>query len=94
MENGRILIVEDQAEQRLLAAGGNAALTDVRANPVDLRDERFKTPVLVLSGRSADAGAVAARAAGADALVHKPFDRDELPARVRELLERARPHAR
>jgi two-component system KDP operon response regulator KdpE len=45
--------------------------------------------VIVLSGRADEKGKVAAFAGGADDCVTKPFNRDELLARVREALRQA-----
>jgi DNA-binding response OmpR family regulator len=47
-------------------------------------------PVIVLTGRSDPAAAVAALAAGADDHVAKPFDSDVLAARIARVLARAR----
>lgn len=47
-------------------------------------------PILVLSGRQADQDKVRALDLGADDYLTKPFSRDELMARVRALLRRAR----
>ncbi len=48
-----------------------------------------KVPILVLSGRTDAADKVAALDAGADDYVTKPFNMDELLARVRALIRRA-----
>ncbi|KQS65999.1 response regulator [Modestobacter sp. Leaf380] len=48
----------------------------------------FTGPVLVLTARTASADAVAALDAGADDYVTKPFDMDELLARLRAVLRR------
>ena len=48
-------------------------------------------PILVLSGRTESWDKVEALDAGADDFVTKPFDMDELAARVRSLLRRAEP---
>jgi two-component system, OmpR family, KDP operon response regulator KdpE len=48
-----------------------------------------QAPVIVLSGKTADGDKIAAFDAGADDYVAKPFDMDELLARVRAALRRA-----
>jgi len=55
-----------------------------------LRARRSATPVLVLTARDAPAQRVAGLDAGADDYLTKPFDVDELLARVRALQRRAR----
>jgi two-component system KDP operon response regulator KdpE len=52
--------------------------------------ENSTVPILVLSGRQSDADKVRALDLGADDYLTKPFSRDELLARVRALLRRAR----
>jgi two-component system KDP operon response regulator KdpE len=52
--------------------------------------ERSNVPILVLSGRQSDADKVRALDLGADDYLTKPFSREELLARVRALLRRAR----
>jgi DNA-binding response OmpR family regulator len=54
------------------------------------RDQTFRAPVVVLSGRFAEKDIKAARDVGADAFLTKPFDRTALLAKVSELLA-ARP---
>jgi two-component system phosphate regulon response regulator PhoB len=58
---------------------GDALIRALRALP-----ETRRTPVLVLSG--VEGGLAASRAAGAQDFLAKPFDLDELAARVRRLL--------
>ena len=58
------------------------------------RDSGSGTPVLILSARDAVAQRVAGLDAGADDYLTKPFDVDELLARVRVLQRRARGAAR
>ena len=60
---------------------GLAVLRDLRARAVEL-------PVLLLTARDAVADRVAGLDAGADDYVVKPFDLDELAARIRALLRR------
>jgi DNA-binding response OmpR family regulator len=55
----------------------------------DLRRRGFAGPVLMLTARDSVADKVAGLEAGADDYLAKPFDPDELTARVRALLRRA-----
>ena len=55
----------------------------------DLRRRGFASPVLMLTARDSVADKVAGLEAGADDYLAKPFDPDELTARVRALLRRA-----
>lgn len=55
----------------------------------DLRARGITTPVLMLTGRGGIADRVEGLDAGADDYIAKPFDYDELLARVRALLRRA-----
>lgn len=50
------------------------------------RTERFKAPVLVLSGRATEKDVQAATDAGAAAFLHKPVKSEELLAKIGELL--------
>jgi two-component system OmpR family response regulator len=59
----------------------------------DLRARRHRVPVLVATARDAVADRVAGLDAGADDYVVKPYDPEELLARVRALLRRASGHA-
>lgn len=52
--------------------------------------QQSSVPILVLSGRQSDQDKVRALDLGADDYLTKPFNRDELLARVRALLRRAR----
>ncbi len=54
----------------------------------ELRDHGVKTPILVLTARDAVQDRVANLNSGADDYVVKPFDVDELIARVRALIRR------
>ncbi|MDA2814232.1 response regulator transcription factor [Nocardiopsis sp. RSe5-2] len=58
-----------------------------------LRDRGDRTPVLVLTARDAVSDRVEGLDAGADDYLVKPFDLDELLARLRALLRRAHPDA-
>jgi len=53
-----------------------------------LRQQRSRVPVLILTARDSVADRVAGLDAGADDYLVKPFDLDELAARVRALLRR------
>ena len=51
--------------------------------------ERWKTPVIMLTARGTESDKVAGLDAGADDYLIKPFDLDELSARIRALLRRS-----
>ena len=55
----------------------------------DLRARQLRTPVLVATARDAIADRVAGLDAGADDYIIKPYDLDELFARIRALVRRA-----
>jgi DNA-binding response OmpR family regulator len=57
-----------------------------------LREEGYKTPVLILSARGEETDKVRGFRLGADDYVTKPFSLLELLARVEALLRRAAPH--
>lgn len=56
-----------------------------------LRAEQDRTPILMLTARTETSDRVAGLDAGADDYLPKPFDPEELLARVRALLRRTRP---
>lgn len=58
-----------------------------------LRSEGDRTPILMLTARTETAERVAGLDAGADDYLPKPFDLDELLARLRALLRRTQPEA-
>ncbi len=59
----------------------------------DLRDRQAKVPVLLLTARDAIADRIAGLDAGADDYLGKPFDLDEVAARLRALIRRTTGHA-
>jgi two-component system response regulator MprA len=76
----------------------DVAVLDVMMPNVDgltvcrvLRAEKNRIPVLMLTARTETPDRVAGLDAGADDYLPKPFDLDELLARLRALLRRARP---
>ncbi len=76
----------------------DAVLLDVSMPMVDgltvcrvLRAERNRVPILMLTARTETSDRVAGLDAGADDYLPKPFDLDELFARIRALIRRARP---
>jgi DNA-binding response OmpR family regulator len=68
---------------------GIIALKQIRASAT-----AFLTPVLILTGRRGFADEGIARDAGADDYLRKPFDPDELVARVEMLIEKSITDAR
>jgi len=56
-----------------------------------LRAEKNRTPILLLTARTETSDRVAGLDAGADDYLPKPFELDELLARLRALLRRAQP---
>lgn len=80
------------------SAQPDVAVLDVMMPNVDgltvcrvLRAERNRIPILMLTARTETPDRVAGLDAGADDYLPKPFDLDELLARLRALLRRARP---
>lgn len=81
---------------RLIKDGvGDLIILDLNIPMVDglhvlqrIRSQGIDTPVLVLTARSAVGDKVAGLNAGADDYLSKPFDLEELEARVRALLRR------
>ena len=76
----------------------DVAILDVMMPNIDgltvcrvLRAERDRLPILMLTARTETSDRVAGLDAGADDYLPKPFELDELLARLRALLRRARP---
>ena len=88
----------EEALASLTAGEPDAVILDVLMPGVDglvvcrrLRERGSRVPVLMLTARDAVGDRVAGLDAGADDYVVKPFALEELLARVRALLRRARP---
>ncbi len=77
------------------AVGYEAIILDLVLPDIDgidvlrrLREARMRAPVLILSSRAAVASRIDGLDSGADDFLPKPFDLDELVARLRALLRR------
>ncbi|MCQ4043161.1 response regulator transcription factor [Streptantibioticus rubrisoli] len=86
--------------ERIRTTAPDVVLLDVMLPGLDgltvcrrVRADGDRTPILMLTARSAVADRIDGLDAGADDYLPKPFDLDELIARVRALLRRARPEA-
>ena len=86
----------DMAQTALATGGYDLVLLDLGlpkrdglAVLRDMRSQRQRTPVLVATARDAIADRVAGLDAGADDYIIKPYDLDELFARIRALVRRA-----
>jgi two-component system response regulator MprA len=89
-----------QALEALADQAADLVLLDVSMPVVDgltvcrvLRSERNDVPILMLTARTETSDRVGGLDAGADDYLPKPFDLDELFARMRALLRRAHPAA-
>ncbi|GAA1838696.1 response regulator transcription factor [Pseudonocardia ailaonensis] len=100
LEGYRVDTVDDgvQALTRARRDPFDALVLDVMMPDVDglgvcrvLRAEGDRTPILMLTARVETADRVAGLDAGADDYLPKPFELDELLARLRALLRRAAP---
>lgn len=100
LEGYDVEAVKDGAEalRWVAAASPDLLLLDVSMPAVDgltvtrvLRSERNRVPILMLTARTSTGDRVAGLDAGADDYLPKPFDLDELLARIRALLRRAQP---
>jgi DNA-binding response OmpR family regulator len=98
----RVTVASDGAEGLAHAAGSGYDLIvlDVLLPALDglevcrrLRQQRVRTPILMLTARDAVPDRVAGLDAGADDYLVKPFALDELLARVRALSRRGANHA-
>lgn len=97
-ENYRVLTAKDGAEalEAVSTHRPDAVILDVMMPFVDglavcrkMREKGDRTPVLMLTARQEIPDRVAGLDAGADDYLPKPFDLDELLARLRALLRRA-----
>lgn len=96
-ENGRIAldIVQDRVPDLLILdlmlpeIDGMEVARRIRA--VEAADDLTRMPILMLTARDAVADRIAGLDGGADDYLVKPFDFDELLARVRALLRRSHP---
>lgn len=84
----------------LLTSGFDAVVLDLMLPDgsgldvlADLRARQAKVPVLLLTARDAIADRIAGLDAGADDYLGKPFDLDEVAARLRALIRRTNGHA-
>jgi two-component system response regulator MprA len=100
LEGYDVILAPDGAAALSLveSAKPDVAVVDVMMPNVDgltvcrvLRAERNRLPILMLTARTETPDRVAGLDAGADDYLAKPFDLDELLARLRALLRRARP---
>lgn len=100
MEGHQVLAVADGAAalSAVQSGGLDAILLDLMMPNIDgltvcrlLRSEGNRVPILMLTARTETSDRVAGLDAGADDYLPKPFDPDELLARVRALLRRGRP---
>ncbi|PCI39481.1 MAG: DNA-binding response regulator [Rhodospirillaceae bacterium] len=58
-----------------------------------LRDSRVETPVLILSGQTESEMKVKGLGSGADDYLTKPFNKDELMARIQAIVRRSQGHS-
>lgn len=100
LEGYNVVAVNDgsAALASLKSEAFDAAVFDVMMPNVDgltacrvLRAERNQLPILMLTARTETSDRVAGLDAGADDYLAKPFELDELLARIRALLRRAKP---
>lgn len=60
---------------------------------LSLRSQKIQTPVLILSGLSTIDNKIKGLSFGADDYITKPFDSDELSARVKAIIRRSKGHS-
>ncbi len=102
MEGHRVVVASDGAAALDALKGRSVDLLvlDLMMPTIDgltlcrlLRSEGNRMPILMLTARTETSDRVAGLDAGADDYLPKPFDPEELLARVRALLRRSRPDA-
>jgi two-component system response regulator MprA len=100
LDGYEVSLVSDGASAlaTIRASRPDVAVVDVMMPNIDgltlcrvLRAERDRLPILMLTARTETSDRVAGLDAGADDYLAKPFDLEELMARLRALLRRARP---
>jgi two-component system response regulator MprA len=100
LEGYSVVAVADGAAalEAARAASPDVLVLDVMMPGVDgltvcrvLRSERDRTPILMLTARTETSDRVAGLDAGADDYLPKPFELEELLARLRALLRRSQP---
>lgn len=100
LEGYQVDLASDGASalEAIRTARPDVAILDVMMPNIDgltavrvLRSERDRLPVLMLTARTETHDRVAGLDAGADDYLPKPFDLDELLARLRALIRRSRP---
>ena len=100
LEGYRVIPVPNgvQALNEVRRSGVDAAVVDVMMPGVDgldvcrlLRADGYRTPILLLTARAETSERVEGLDAGADDYLVKPFELDELLARLRALLRRVEP---
>lgn len=99
---GITLTIANQGEEglaRTVEGGFDLVLLDVMMPPTDGFDilrqirKRSSVPVIMLTARTEHADRITGLNSGADDYLPKPFDPDELLARIRAVLRRAGKHA-
>ena len=100
LEGYRVIPVANgvQALNEVRRSGVDAAVVDVMMPGIDgldvcrlLRADGYRTPILLLTARAETSERVEGLDAGADDYLVKPFELDELLARLRALLRRVEP---
>jgi len=100
LDGYEVSLVSDGASAlaSIRACRPDVAIVDVMMPNIDgltmcrvLRAEKDRLPILMLTARTETSDRVAGLDAGADDYLAKPFELDELMARIRALLRRSRP---